>query len=162
MGKALAEAFAAAREVFEEVDDALCQRLSRLMWEGPEDELTLTENTQPAVMAASIAIMRVLEAGGGLRLSKHARLVAGHSAGEYAALCASGAFSLSDTARLLRIRGRAMQDAVPVGEGAMTALLGIDMDLVEEAVKEAAATGVVVVARQCTGADRYVRRGESC
>jgi len=146
MGKALAEAFAAAREVFEEVDDALNQRLSKLMWEGPESELTLTENTQPAIMTASIAALRVLEKSGGLQLAKHARLVAGHSAGEYAALCASGAFTLSDTSRLLRIRGRAMQDASPVGEGAMSALLGIEMNLVEEACKEASSVGVVVVA----------------
>src|SRR5687767_5223709 len=101
MGKALAEAFPPARQVFEEVDDALNQRLSRLMWEGPESELTLTENTQPAIMAASLAAVRALETGGGLRLGKHARLVAGHSAGEYGALCAAGAFSLADTARLL-------------------------------------------------------------
>src|SRR5262245_42308520 len=146
MGKALAQAFASARAVFEEVDDALNQRLSRLMWEGPEGELTLTENTQPAVMTASLAVFRVLESGGGLRLGKHARLVAGHSAGEYAALCAASSFTLADTARLLRIRGKAMQDAVPVGEGAMTALLGIEMNLVEEAVKEASVVGTVVVA----------------
>jgi len=146
MGKALAEAFAAAREVFQEVDDALSQRLSRLMWEGPESELTLTENTQPAVMTASLALFRVLEKAGGLDLSRHAKLVAGHSAGEYAALCAAGAFTLSDTARLLRIRGRAMQEAAPVGAGAMTALLGIEMKLVEEACKEASAVGIVVVA----------------
>ena len=146
MGKALAEAFAPAREVFQEVDDALNQRLSRLMWEGPESELTLTENTQPAVMTASLAAFRVLEKDGGLRLADHARLVAGHSAGEYAALCAAGAFTLVDAARLLRIRGRAMQDAAPVGAGAMTALLGIEMNLVEEACQEASAVGVVVVA----------------
>ena len=146
MGRALAEAFASAREVFEEVDDALNQRLSKLMWEGPESELTLTENTQPAVMTASIAALRVLEKSGALQLSKHARLVAGHSAGEYAALCAAGAFALPDTARLLRTRGRAMQDASPVGLGAMSALLGIEMNLVEEACKEASDVGVVVVA----------------
>jgi [acyl-carrier-protein] S-malonyltransferase len=146
MGKALADAFAAAREVFQEVDDALSQRLSRLMWEGPESELTLTENTQPAVMAASLALFRVLEKAGGLDLGRHAKLVAGHSAGEYGALCAAGAFTLSDTARLLRIRGQAMQDAAPVGAGAMTALLGIEMSLVEEACREASAVGVVVVA----------------
>jgi [acyl-carrier-protein] S-malonyltransferase len=146
MGKALAEAFAAAREVFEEVDDALDQRLSKLMWEGPEGELALTENTQPAVMTASVAALRVLQKGGALDLSRHARLVAGHSAGEYAALCAAGAFTLSDTARLLRTRGRAMQDASPVGEGAMSALLGIEMNLVEEACREASEVGVVVVA----------------
>src|SRR5262245_20659769 len=143
MGKALAEAFAAAREVFEEVDDALNQRLSKVMWEGPESELALTENTQPAVMTASLAALRVLEKGGALQLSKHARLVAGHSAGEYGAACA---FTLSDTARLLRTRGRAMQEASPVGEGAMSALLGIEMNLVEEACKEASDVGVVVVA----------------
>lgn len=146
MGKALADAFAPAREVFQEVDDALSQRLSRLMWEGPESELTLTENTQPAVMTASLALFRVLEKAGGLDLGKHARLVAGHSAGEYAALCAAAAFTLSDAARLLRIRGRAMQDAAPVGAGAMTALLGIEMNLVEEACKEASVVGIVVVA----------------
>jgi [acyl-carrier-protein] S-malonyltransferase len=146
MGKALAEAFTPARQVFEEVDEALKQRLSRLMWDGPESELTLTENTQPAIMAASLAAVRVLETGGGLHLGKHARLVAGHSAGEYGALCAAGAFSLADTARLLRIRGKAMQDAVPVGEGAMIALLGIEMNFVEEAVKEASVLGAVVVA----------------
>src|SRR5215510_14656061 len=146
MGKALADAFPAARAVFEEVDDALNQRLSRVMWHGPESELTLTENTQPAVMAASLAVIRVLESGGGLRFGRHARLVAGHSAGEYAALCAAGAFTLADTARLLRIRGRAMQDAAPVGEGAMSALLGIEMNLVEEACREASDVGVVVVA----------------
>ncbi len=145
MGKALADAFAPAREVFQEVDDALNQRLSRLMWAGPESELTLTENTQPAVMTASLALFRVLEKAGGLDLGRHARLVAGHSAGEYAALCAAGAFTLSDTARLLRIRGRAMQDAAPVGAGAMTALLGIEMHLVEEACKEASAVGIGIV-----------------
>jgi [acyl-carrier-protein] S-malonyltransferase len=116
------------------------------MWEGPESELTLTENTQPAVMTASIAALSVLQKGGVLDLSKHARLVAGHSAGEYAALCAAGAFNLSDTARLLRTRGLAMQDAAPVGEGAMSALLGIEMHLVEEACQEASEAGIVVVA----------------
>ena len=146
MGKALAEAFPSAREVFEEVDEALNQRLSRLMWQGPESELMLTENTQPAVMAASLAIIRALQRDGRLDLSKHARLVAGHSAGEYSALCAAGAFTLSDAARLLRIRGQAMQAAVPVGEGAMSALIGIDMAGAEEAVKEAGAFGVVVIA----------------
>jgi len=146
MGKALAEAFPSAREVFEEVDEALNQRLSRLMWQGPESELTLTENTQPAIMAASLAIIRALQKDGRLDLGKHARLVAGHSAGEYSALCAAGAFTLSDAARLLRIRGQAMQAAVPVGEGAMSALIGIDMAGAEEAVKEAAAFGTVVIA----------------
>jgi len=146
MGKALAEAFAAARAVFEEVDEALKQRLSRLMWQGPESELTLTENTQPAIMAASLAIIRTLQADGRLDLAKHARVVAGHSAGEYSALCAAGAFTISDAARLLRLRGQAMQAAVPVGEGAMTALIGIEMAAAEAAVKEASSLGVVVVA----------------
>src|SRR5215475_396644 len=121
MGKALAEAFAPAREVFQEVDDALSQKLSRLMWEGPVSDLTLTENAQPAIMAASLAIVRVLQREGGLDVARHARLVAGHSLGEYSALCAAGAFSLADTARLLKKRGLAMQSAVPVGAGAMIA-----------------------------------------
>lgn len=146
MGKAVADAFAPAREVFEEVDDALSQRLSKLMWEGPESELILTENAQPAIMAASIAIIRMLEKEAGLDLGKHARVVAGHSLGEYSALCAAGAFSLSDTARLVRLRGQAMQAASPVGVGAMSALIGIEIDGAEAAVKEAAEAGVVVVA----------------
>lgn len=137
MGKALAEAFAAAREAFEETDDALSQKLSKLMWEGPESELTLTENAQPAIMAASMAIVRILEREAGLDVARHARLVAGHSLGEYSALCAAGAFALSDAARLLKARGRAMQAAVPVGEGAMSALLGAEIGLAEEAAKEA-------------------------
>src|SRR5215471_7648045 len=116
MGKVLADAFAPAREVFEEVDDALSQRLSRLMWEGPESDLTLTENAQPAIMALSMAILRILEKEMGLGVGKHARLVAGHSLGEYSALCAAGGFALADAARLLKIRGQAMQSAVPVGE----------------------------------------------
>jgi [acyl-carrier-protein] S-malonyltransferase len=146
MGKALAEAFAAARAVFQEVDDALEQRLSRLMWEGPEDQLTLTENAQPAIMAVSLAIIRVLQQEGGLDLGKHARLVAGHSLGEYSALCAAGAFTLPDTARLLRIRGRAMQEAVPAGKGTMSALIGLDIEAAEAACTEAADAGLVVVA----------------
>lgn len=137
MGKALAEAFAAARETFEEVDEALQQKLSTLMWEGPESDLVLTENAQPAIMAASMAVVRVLAREGGLDLAKHARLVAGHSLGEYTALAAAGAFSLADTARLLRIRGQAMQAAVPVGEGAMSALLGAEIAMAEEAAREA-------------------------
>jgi len=139
MGKALAEAFAAARDVFQEVDDALSQNLSRLMWEGPESDLILTENAQPAIMAASMAIVRVLQREGGLDFAKHARLVAGHSLGEYSALCAAGAFSVADTARLLKIRGRAMQEAVPVGVGAMSALLGAEVAMAEEAAREAVA-----------------------
>jgi [acyl-carrier-protein] S-malonyltransferase len=146
MGRSLADAFASAREVFQEVDDALSQRLSRLMWEGPDADLMLTENTQPAVMAASMAIIRVLQQEGDLDMARHARLCAGHSLGEYSALCAAGAFTLADTARLVRIRGKAMQDAVPVGKGAMAALIGIEMDGAEEAVKEASGAGIVVVA----------------
>jgi [acyl-carrier-protein] S-malonyltransferase len=146
MGKALAEAFAPAREVFQEVDDALSQRLSKLMWEGPESELVLTENAQPAIMAASMAVIRALEREAGLDLARHARLVAGHSLGEYSALCAAGAFALVDAARLLKLRGQAMQAAVPVGEGGMSALLGAEIDQAEALAKEcAAATGGVCV-----------------
>src|SRR5581483_11624892 len=137
MGKSIADAFGSAREVFQEVDDALSQKLSRLMWEGPESELVLTENAQPAIMATSLAIVRVLEKEMGLALGKHARVVAGHSLGEYSALCAAGAFTLADAARLLKTRGRAMQSAVPVGEGAMSALLGAEIGLAEAAAKEA-------------------------
>jgi len=139
MGKALAEAFAPARDMFQEVDDALSQNLSRLMWEGPDSDLVLTENAQPAIMAASIAVVRVLAKEGGLDLAKHARLVAGHSLGEYSALCAAGAFTLADTAKLLKTRGRAMQSAVPVGEGAMFALIGAEVALAEEVSKQAIA-----------------------
>jgi len=146
MGKALADAFASAREVFQEVDDALSQKLSAIMWEGPESDLVLTENAQPAIMAASMAVVRVLQKESGLDFSKHARLVAGHSLGEYTALCAAGAFSLADTARLLKARGQAMQAAVPVGEGGMSALLGAEIDQAEDLAKEcAAATGGVCV-----------------
>lgn len=148
MGKALADAFASAREVFQEVDDALSQRLSRLMWDGPESELVLTENAQPAIMAASLAVIRVLEREAGLDLAKHARVVAGHSLGEYSALCAAGAFTLGDAARLLKLRGRAMQAAVPVGEGGMSALLGAEIDQAEALARECAeaAGGICVVA----------------
>src|SRR5277367_608855 len=145
MGKVLAEAFAPAREVFAEVDDALSQKLSKIMWEGPETDLTLTENAQPAIMAASIAVLRVLEKEAGLAVAKRARLVMGHSLGEYSALCAAGAFSLADTARLLKIRGRAMQSAVPVGEGAMTALIGAEIDVAEAVAAEAAPGGGICV-----------------
>jgi [acyl-carrier-protein] S-malonyltransferase len=148
MGKALAEAFAPAREVFQEVDDALSQKLSRLMWDGPESDLVLTENAQPAIMAASMAVIRVLTREAGFDVAKHARLVAGHSLGEYTALCAAGAFSIADTARLLKARGLAMQAAVPVGEGGMSALLGAEIDQAEALAKECAAAtnGVCVVA----------------
>ena len=141
MGKALSEAFSAARDVFAEVDDALSQKLSRIMWEGPESDLVLTENAQPAIMAASIAAVRVLEKDMGLDVARHARLVAGHSLGEYSALCAAGAFTLADTARLLKTRGQAMQSAVPVGEGGMTALIGAEIEQAEAVASEAAAAG---------------------
>ncbi|MFM8542274.1 MAG: ACP S-malonyltransferase [Chakrabartia sp.] len=142
MGKALADASAVAREVFQEVDEALGQSLFRLMTEGPEDQLTLTENAQPAIMANAIATLRVLEKEGGLRLSEKADYVAGHSLGEYSALCAAGAFDLSTTARLLKLRGQAMQAATPVGTGAMAALLGADIEKAQ-ALAEAAAQGDV-------------------
>lgn len=138
MGKALADASPAARAVFGEVDEALGQKLSQLMWEGPEADLILTENAQPALMAVSLAVIRVLEAEHGLKLQDIAKFVAGHSLGEYSALAAAGTFSLADAARLLKTRGRAMQAATPVGTGAMAALLGLDFpDAV--AVAEAAA-----------------------
>jgi [acyl-carrier-protein] S-malonyltransferase len=132
MGRDLAAAFPAAREVFEEVDETLKRRLTRLMFEGPAEELTLTENTQPALMAHSLATLRVLEREGGWRLADKAAVVAGHSLGEYSALAAAGSFSIADTARLLRRRGEAMQQAVPPGEGAMAALLGVEMPLASE------------------------------
>ena len=142
MGSKLAEASAYAREVFDEVDDALNQKLFALMKDGPESELTLTSNAQPAIMANSIATLRVLEKEFGVVLADTAQCVAGHSLGEYSALCAIGAFSLSDTTRLLRTRGIAMQDAVPIGLGAMAALLGADIDKAS-ALAEAAAEGQV-------------------
>ena len=128
MGKALADAFPQARAVFDEVDEALAQKLSGLMFEGPAETLTLTANAQPALMAVSLAAMRVLEAEAGLDLARDAAFVAGHSLGEYSALAAAGTFSIADAARLLRIRGDAMQKATPVGEGAMAALLGLDVE----------------------------------
>ena len=142
MGKAIAEASAAAREVFQEVDEALGQNLFRLMTEGPEDQLTLTENAQPAIMANAIATLRVLMKEGGARIADKADYVAGHSLGEYTALCAAGALDLATTAKLLKLRGRAMQAAVPVGEGAMAALLGADVEKAR-ALAEAAAEGEV-------------------
>ncbi|MDB5739215.1 MAG: fabD [Alphaproteobacteria bacterium] len=145
MGKSLADAFAPAREVFQEVDDALSQKLSKMMWEGPESDLVLTENAQPAIMAASIAVVRILEKEMGLDVAKHARLVAGHSLGEYSALCAAGAFTLADTARLLKTRGQAMQSAVPVGEGGMIALIGAEIEQAEDVAKEASAAGGICV-----------------
>jgi [acyl-carrier-protein] S-malonyltransferase len=136
MGKDLADAFPEARRVFAEVDDALGQKLSKLMWEGPEDELTLTANAQPALMAVSLAALRSLEARA-FSLKEKVKYVAGHSLGEYSALAAAGTFSIADTARLLRIRGNAMQAAVPVGEGAMAAIIGLDQAGVEAACAEA-------------------------
>ncbi|TCM22421.1 [acyl-carrier-protein] S-malonyltransferase [Novosphingobium sp. PhB165] len=142
MGAELAEASAIAREVFQEVDEALGQNLFRIMTQGPEEELTLTENAQPAIMANAIAVLRVLEKEGGITLADKADFVAGHSLGEYTALCAAGAFSLADTARLLKLRGQSMQAAVPVGLGAMAALLGADIEKAT-ALAEAAAEGQV-------------------
>ncbi|MGH6662177.1 MAG: ACP S-malonyltransferase [Rhodospirillales bacterium] len=138
MGREVAAAFPAACEVFEEIDDTLGQKLSKLMFEGPEDELTLTENAQPAIMAVSLAVMRVLARDGGLNLAASADYLAGHSLGEYSALAAGGSLGLADTARLLKIRGRAMQQAVPVGQGAMAALMGLDLDAADAVAKEAA------------------------
>jgi len=142
MGKALADASAVAREVFQEVDEALGQSLYKLMTEGPEDQLTLTENAQPAIMANAIATLRVAEKEGGIRLTEKADFVAGHSLGEYTALCAAGALDLSTTARLLKLRGQAMQAATPVGTGAMAALLGADIEKAQ-ALADAAAQGEV-------------------
>lgn len=147
MGQELSQAFASAREVFQEVDDALKEKLSLLMRDGPEDKLTLTENAQPALMAVSMAVMRTLEKEFGVGVEK-AAFVAGHSLGEYSALAATGAISLADTARLLKLRGQAMQRAVPVGEGAMASLIGpkADVALAEAAAKAGSAVGVCVVA----------------
>ncbi len=160
MGKALADAFAPAREVFQEVDDALGQNLSKLMFEGPDDELRLTENAQPALMAVSMAVMRTLAAEGGFSLDGKVDYVAGHSLGEYSALAAAGAFSLGDAARLLKTRGRAMQEAVPVGEGAMAALLGLDLDVARE-VAEAAAQGEVCQAANDNAPGQVVVSGHT-
>jgi len=138
MGKDIAEAFPAAAEVFEEVDEALGQSLSKIIFHGPEDDLLLTENAQPALMAVSLAVVRVLTGEGGFKLSDKARFVAGHSLGEYSALAAADTFTLADTARLLKTRGQAMQRAVPVGEGAMAALLGLDLKTASAVADEAA------------------------
>lgn len=158
MGRELAEAFAPAREVFEEVNEALGQNLSTLMWEGPQDELTLTENAQPAIMAVSLAVIRTLEKEGGLRLADKAAFVAGHSLGEYSALAAAGSFTLADTARLLKRRGQAMQRAVPVGIGAMAALLGLEFDAAAEIAAEAA-QGEVCEAANDNGGGQVVVSG---
>lgn len=158
MGKSLADSFAAARAVFEEVDAALSQKLSTLMWEGPAEELTLTANAQPALMAVSLAVVRVLEAEAGLDLKRDAAFVAGHSLGEYSALAAAGTFSIADAARLLRIRGDAMQKAVPPGQGAMAALLGADLDLAR-AIAADAAQGDVCEAANDNGGGQVVLSG---
>jgi len=150
MGRDLADAYAEARAVFDEVDEALAQRLSRLIFEGPEDELTLTANAQPALMAVSLAAIRVLEARG-LVLRDRVAYVAGHSLGEYSALAAAGTFSIADTARLLRIRGNAMQAAVPVGEGAMAAIIGLEQPDVEAACAEAGKGSVCQIANDNGG-----------
>jgi len=159
MGKALADAFPVARRVFEEVDAALGEPLSTVIWDGPADTLTLTENAQPALMAVSLAAMRVLESEAGVDLARDAKFIAGHSLGEYSALAAAGALSLGDTARLLRIRGRAMQKAVPVGTGAMAALLGLDFEQAA-AIANEAAQGQVCQAANDNGGGQVVVSGD--
>ena len=158
MGRDLAESFAAAREVFEEVDEALNEKLSALMFEGPSDTLTLTQNAQPALMAVSLAVVRVLEREAGFDVARHAAYVAGHSLGEYSALAAAGALGVADTARLLRKRGQAMQRAVPVGEGAMAALLGVELDAAKAIVADAA-QGEVCAAANDNGGGQIVISG---
>jgi [acyl-carrier-protein] S-malonyltransferase len=159
MGKALAEAFPPARQVFDEVDAALGERLSDTIWNGPAETLMLTQNAQPALMAVSLATMRVLELDAQVDLSRDAAFVAGHSLGEYSALAAAGAISISDAARLLRIRGRAMQKAVPVGAGAMAALIGLDYGTVKTIAAEAAGAGVCAAAND-NGGDQVVLSGD--
>jgi [acyl-carrier-protein] S-malonyltransferase len=159
MGKALAETFASARQVFEEVDTALGEKLSETMWNGPAEALTLTENAQPALMAVSLAALRVLEAEAGVDLGRDAAFVAGHSLGEYSALAAAQSLTIADAARLLRIRGRAMQKAVPVGVGAMAALVGVKLDQAKAIAAEAAGVGVCAAAND-NGGDQVVLSGE--
>lgn len=159
MGKALSEQFLEARAVFEEVDDALGEKLSSVMFEGPEDVLTLTANAQPALMAVSMAVIRVLEKNG-LDLKSRVSFVAGHSLGEYSALCAARTFSLADTARLLRIRGNAMQAAVAVGEGAMAAIIGLDENVVAEICSSVLGDGVCQIAND-NGGGQIVISGET-
>ncbi|HXP12453.1 MAG TPA: ACP S-malonyltransferase [Stellaceae bacterium] len=158
MGRELGAAFAASRDVFQEVDEALKQNLSKLMFEGPEGELILTENAQPALMAVSLAAMRVMEKEGGFDLKRHAAFVAGHSLGEYSALAAAHALSIPDAARLLKRRGRAMQRAVPVGEGAMAAIIGMELDAARGLAAEAAGTEVLTAAND-NGAGQVVVSG---
>ncbi|HEV7252580.1 MAG TPA: ACP S-malonyltransferase [Mesorhizobium sp.] len=160
MGRELAESFPEARRVFDEVDEALGESLSKLIWEGPEDQLTLTANAQPALMTVSLAALRALEARG-LTLAEQARFVAGHSLGEYSALAAAGMFSVTDAARLLRIRGRAMQEAVPVGQGAMAAIIGLDEATVEAACEEARAGAVCQVANDNGGGQLVISGDKS-
>ena len=163
MGKALADQFPAARDVFQRADAALGQKLSQLMFEGPEAELTLTANAQPALMAASMAALRALETETGFKVAKQAAFVAGHSLGEYSALCAAGSLTLEDTARLLRLRGEAMQKAVPVGEGAMAAILGLEFGQVVKVATQAASdlylTGAICQAANDNGAGQVVISG---
>jgi [acyl-carrier-protein] S-malonyltransferase len=159
MGKALADRFAQSRAVFDEVDEALGEKLSAIIFEGPLETLTLTENAQPALMAVSLAALRALQTGAGLDLKRDAQFVAGHSLGEYSALAAAGAFSIADAARLLRTRGRAMQKAVPVGTGAMAALLGLDFAQVSAIALEAAQNGVCQAAND-NGAGQVVVSGD--
>jgi [acyl-carrier-protein] S-malonyltransferase len=158
MGKALAETFAAARAVFDEVDAALGDKLSTIMWEGPAEKVTLTQNAQPALVAVSLAAMRVLETEAGVDLKREAKFVAGHSVGEYAALAATGALSVADAVRLVRIRGRAMQEAVPVGIGAMAALMGVEFEQAA-AIAAEAAQGEVVQAANDNGGGQVVVSG---
>ena len=158
MGKALADAFPAARAVFDEIDAALGEKLTAIIWDGPAETLQLTENAQPALMAVSIATLRVLEAEAGVSIARDAKYVAGHSLGEYSALAAAGAFSISDTAKLLRTRGLAMQKAVPVGAGAMAALLGMEYDVAVEVAAEAA-QGEVCQAANDNGGGQVVVSG---
>jgi len=159
MGRELYDSFAVAREVFEEVDEALGEKLSRVIFEGPAEDLTLTHNTQPALMCVSVAALRVLEAEAGKRLGAMAAFVGGHSLGEYSALAAAGAISLGDTARALRIRGLAMQKAVPVGVGAMAALLGIELEAAEAVARDASVNGEVVTAANDNGGGQVVISG---
>ncbi len=172
MGKALADTYPAARAVFDEVDDALGQKLSDIMWSGPAETLTLTENAQPALMAVSMAVMAVLEKEHGVSLARSVKFVAGHSLGEYAALAAAGTFSLADAARLLRLRGQAMQKAVPVGVGAMAALLGVSVETARKIAAEAAQgdvcdvandndPGQVVLSGHKTAIDRVAEAGKA-
>lgn len=158
MAKALSEAFPAARQLLQEVDDTLSQKLSRLMFEGPESDLTLTENAQPALMAASLAVVRVVEAESGRKLAELADYVAGHSLGEYSALAAVGALTVADAARLLKLRGQAMQKAVPAGEGGMVALLGAELELARE-IATAAAGGQVLDIANDNGGGQVVLSG---